>query len=144
MEITLELIREKFYSAVVCDVLDSLGFRHQSPRVDLKPLTVDRTLVGRCKTTLWTEMAHEDPEPYQKELQAIDSCQPDDVLIAAAQGSKRSGIWGELLSTAARNAGCVGAIVDGAVRDIRPMREMQFPVYALSTSGTTPGAARKG
>jgi len=35
-----------------------------------------------------------------------------------------------LLSTAARNAGCVGAIVDGAVRDQTRMRAMGFPVFA--------------
>ena len=46
----------------------------------------------------------------------------------------RSGIWGELLSTAARNSGCVGAIVDGAVRDIRQMREMGFAVFARGAS----------
>ncbi len=76
-------------------------------------------------------MAHEDPEPYKLELAAVDSCQPDDVLIAAAGGSMRSGIWGELLSTAARAGGCVGAIVDGAVRDLTKMKAMQFPVFAL-------------
>ncbi|HUE71460.1 MAG TPA: hypothetical protein VMP01_11305, partial [Pirellulaceae bacterium] len=31
-----------------------------------------------------------------------------------------------------RNSGCVGAIVDGAVRDLAKMRQMQFPVYARS------------
>ncbi|QDU81119.1 4-hydroxy-4-methyl-2-oxoglutarate aldolase [Polystyrenella longa] len=134
MEITLELIREKFYTAVLCDVLDSLGFRHQSPRIELRPLTVDRPLVGRCKTTLWMDMAHEDPNPYEQELKAVDSCQPDDVIIAAAQGSRRSGIWGELLSTAARNQGCVGALINGCVRDVRQMREMDFLVYAAGTS----------
>ncbi|MCA9039915.1 MAG: RraA family protein [Planctomycetaceae bacterium] len=134
MEITLELIREKFYTAVLCDVLDELGFRHQSPRLDLRPLTVERPLVGRCKTTLWMEMAHQDPSPYEQELLAVDSCQPDDVIIAAAQGSRRSGIWGELLSTAARNQGCVGALIDGCVRDVRQMRAMDFPVYAIGTS----------
>ncbi len=65
-------------------------------------------------------------------MRAVDGCRPDDVLIAAAGGSQRSGIWGELLSTAAVNAGCVGVIVDGAVRDVRQMREMGFPVFAGS------------
>jgi regulator of RNase E activity RraA len=41
-----------------------------------------------------------------------------------------SGVWGELLSTAAKSSGCVGAIVDGAVRDIAKMRRMEFPVFA--------------
>jgi len=45
----------------------------------------------------------------------------------------RSGIWGELLSTAARNSGCVGAIVDGAVRDVAKMTAMAFPVFARGT-----------
>jgi regulator of RNase E activity RraA len=44
----------------------------------------------------------------------------------------RSGIWGELLSTAAKNRGCVGAIVDGAVRDISKMTAMGFPVFATA------------
>jgi regulator of RNase E activity RraA len=130
MPITLDAMRRTFTSAVVSDALDAEGFIHQSPRVALPPMTVNRVLVGRCKTTLWANMAHADPKPYELELRAVDSCQPDDVLIAAAGGSQRSGVWGELLSTAARNTGCVGVIVDGMVRDVRQMREMGFVVYA--------------
>src|SRR5438067_2204633 len=125
--ITLAMMRECFTAAVVCDALDAEGYPHQSPRVPLRPLTGENVLIGRCKTTLWADMAHVDPRPYELELRAVDECQPDDVLIAAAAGSMRSGIWGELLSTAARNSGCVGAIVDGAVRDVAAMRRMGFP-----------------
>src|SRR6185503_2154220 len=123
MNITLEMMRQSFYSAVVCDALDAEGFTHQSPRLALKPMTANRVLVGRAKTTLWADMAHVDPKPYELELAAVDGCKADDVLIAAAGGSRRSGIWGELLSTAARNAGCVGAIVDGCVRDVQRMTD---------------------
>jgi len=133
-DITLEMIREKLYAAVVSDALDSLGLTAQSPRVQLTPITVETILVGRCKTTLWGDMAHTDPNPYEKELIAVDGCQPDDVFIAAVHGSIRSAVWGELLTTASRNAGCIGAIVDGAVRDVRRMKEMDFPVYARGTS----------
>ncbi len=126
-------MRAHFTAAVVCDALDAEGYPNQSPRVLLKPLTVPGVLVGRCKTTLWADMAHPDPNPYELELRAVDECQSDDVLICAASGSTRSGIWGELLSTAARNAGCVGVVVDGAVRDVARMRQMSFPVFARST-----------
>lgn len=51
-------------------------------------------------------------------------------MIASAGGSMRSGIWGELLSTAARNSGCVGVVVDGAVRDVAKMATMGFPCFA--------------
>lgn len=133
MAITLAMMRESFYSAVVCDALDAAGFPHQSPRLPIRPLTTDRVLVGRCKTTLWADMFHEDPKPYDLELKAVDACRPDDVLIGAAGGSLRSGIWGELLSTAAKNAGCGGAIIDGAVRDVAKIRELGFAIFARGT-----------
>ena len=131
--ITLAMMRESLYSAVVSDALDGLGYKRQSPRLPFQPFTTSSLLVGRCKTTLWVDMAHVDSHPYELELKAVDDCQPDDVLIAAAGGSIRSGIWGELLTTAALNRGCVGAIVDGAIRDVSKIRSLNFPVFARST-----------
>ena len=131
--ITMQEMRKHFYSAVVADALDQAGLRNQSPRVQLRPFTSAHVLIGRSKTTLWAEMAHADPRPYELELLAVDTCKPDDVLIAAAGGSMRSGLWGELLSTAARRSGCVGAIIDGAVRDVGKMMQMGFPIIARGT-----------
>ena len=131
--ITLTMMRDSLYSAVISDALDGLGYKHQSPRLPLRPFTSTKLLVGRCKTTLWVDMAHVDQRPYELELKAVDDCRPDDVLIAAAGGSVRSGIWGELLTTAAQNRGCVGAIVDGAIRDASKIRAMNFPVFARET-----------
>lgn len=131
IEITLAMAREVLSVPLLCDACDSIGLRHQSPRLSFQSLTTpQRFLLGWCKTTLWADMAHVDPKPYELELLAVDTCSPDDVLIAAAAGSNRSGIWGELLTTAARNKGCVGVVVDGGVRDVAKMREMQFPVFA--------------
>ena len=132
--ITLEMMRQSLYSAAVCDALDSLGRYNQSPRCQLITYAVRTPLIGRCKTTLWVNMYHELSNPYELELRAVDSCQPDDVFIAAAGGSTRAAVWGELLSNAARNRGCIGAIVDGLVRDTAKMHEMQFPVFARGTS----------
>ncbi|WP_437223676.1 RraA family protein [Planctomicrobium sp. SH661] len=120
----------QLYSAVVSDALDALGCRNQCVLPGLSPITVPRLLIGRCRTTLWGDLFHTDPEPYAKELIAVDSLTAGDVMIAAAHGSMRSGIWGELLTTAARNRGCVGVVVDGAVRDVAKMRSYDFPVYA--------------
>jgi 4-hydroxy-4-methyl-2-oxoglutarate aldolase len=129
-EITLAMMRRDLTVASICDALDAEGLTNQSPRVPLRPLTTTRVLVGRCRTTLWADMFHDDPRPYDLELRAVDACLPDDVMVAAAGGSMRSGIWGELLSTAARNAGCVGVIVDGCVRDVRQMAAMDFAAFA--------------
>jgi 4-hydroxy-4-methyl-2-oxoglutarate aldolase len=131
--ITLPMMRESLYSAVVADALDAVGYRNQSPRISISPMSVEGVLVGRCRTTACVNSLQKDPRPYELELKAVDSCEPNEVIIAAAGGSMLSGIWGELLSTAARNRGCVGAIVDGAVRDVKQMRAMQFAVFARGT-----------
>ncbi|MDC1369488.1 RraA family protein [Cyclobacteriaceae bacterium] len=131
---SLQDIEKKLFSAVIADALDGLGYRNQSPNISFRAYTGIYKMVGRCKTTLWADMYHDDLNPYELELKAVDSCEPGDILIAAAGGSTRSGIWGELLSTAARNRGCRGAIAHGGIRDIAQMREMEFPVFATDTS----------
>ena len=128
------MMRQSLYAAVVADALDGLGYCRQSPRVQLTPYTGTQVLIGRCKTTLWADMYHEDPNPYELELRAVDECSEDSVLICAAGGSMHAALWGELLSTASQNSGCVGAIVDGATRDVTKIREMNFPVFARGTS----------
>lgn len=138
MHVTLDMARKELSVPLLCDALDALGFHHQSPRLPFRHQTAPfgnpaPMLMGFCKTTLWVDMAHVDPKPYELELAAVDSAKPDDVIVCAAGGSFRSGIWGELLSTAARNAGCVGVLVDGAVRDVHKMRSMEFNVVALGT-----------
>ncbi|MCY2997551.1 MAG: RraA family protein [Planctomycetota bacterium] len=135
MLISLEQMRQELYCAVVCDALDQVGLHHQSPRISIPRQSGSGLLVGRCKTTLWADMFHNDPNPYELELKAVDDCQPDDVLIAAAGGSMRSGIWGELLTTAAKNRGCIGAIVDGAVRDVDKIQTAAFPLFFADSDG---------
>lgn len=125
---------KNLYSAVICDALDSMGYRHQAFTTQFHDYTGANRLTGRCKTTLWADMYHRDENPYELELQAVDSCKPGEVIICAAGGSVRSGIWGELLSTAAMNSGCAGVLVHGCVRDIEKMRAMNFPVFATGKS----------
>ncbi len=125
---------KNLYSAVICDALDSMGYRHQAFTTQFHNYTGAKRLTGRCKTTLWADMYHPDENPYELELQAVDSCKPGEVIICAAGGSFRSGIWGELLSTAAMNSGCAGVLVHGCVRDIEKMRSMNFPVFATGKS----------
>ena len=133
--LTIEQMCQSLSVPLLCDALDAEGLNRQSPRLAIRPITVrDRFVMGRAKTTLWADMAHHDPEPYKSELEAIDSCERGDVIICAANGSTRSGIWGELLSTAATVRGCVGVLVDGMVRDVTKMREMGFPVFARGKS----------
>ncbi len=123
-------VLETLYTAVVADVLDSLGHRNQTLSADIRAMTSAHTVCGRVFTAK-AEAVNEIPdEPYKLEMAAIDTMQAGDVLVVDGDHNRRCAFWGELLSTAAANSGCVGAIVDGCVRDIRQMREMSFPVFA--------------
>lgn len=125
---------DNLYSAVICDALDSVGFRRQALPSDFLDITGTGRIAGRCKTTLWQDLYHEDPSPYELELKAVDECREGEVLICAAGGSRRSGIWGELLTAASLNSGCAGVVVHGCVRDIEKMKALEFPVFATGRS----------
>ena len=64
------------------------------------------------------------------EIEALDSILDGEVVVVSTQESKRSGPWGELLSTAAKARGARGTIVDGLVRDVKKIQQLGFPVFA--------------
>lgn len=66
---------------------------------------------------------------------AIDMAAPGDIIVVDAQGETSNAITGELMILWMQRRGLAGLIVDGAVRDLGTIKEMDFPVYA---SGITP------
>ncbi len=76
------LVREKLYTPVFSDTLDSLGYRRQVMRHDLSPLHPDVILIGRTRTLLWMATYEPvKPNPYVNEIKAIDSLRPGDVTV---------------------------------------------------------------
>lgn len=124
------LMQDKLYTAVVADVLDSLGYRNQAFRHDVRPVYPGAIVVGRAYTVLNVDVFEVRPDPYKEEIAAVDALRPNDVMVVSTGPSVRTCFWGELLSTAAMARGARGAIVDGFVRDARQITEMRFPVFA--------------
>jgi len=125
-----DAMQRGLYTGVICDVLDSLGFRNQAMEPDVRPLQPDITLVGSARTVLSVDVYHEREDCYDKEIAYLDALLPGDVAVGCTNRSKRTGLWGELLSTAARARGARGAVMDGYVRDVRRIIGMGFPVFA--------------
>lgn len=86
-------------------------------------------LIGRAHTVLTADVYQRPVDPYQQEIAAVDALKPGDVMVAATNGSERTCLWGELLSTAARARGATGCLIDGHTRDVARILEMQFPVF---------------
>jgi regulator of RNase E activity RraA len=125
-----ETMQKQLYAAVICDSLDELGYRNQAMNERIRPLEVgSQILVGRAKTILAADVYHIVENPYEKEIEALDSVKPGEVVIAATNQSTRNGMWGELLSTSSKMRGARGAIVDGLIRDTNKIIELGFPVY---------------
>jgi len=123
-------IRDRLYVAVVCDVLDSLGYRKQAMHQRLRPLDADASvIVGRARTLRWMETDYIADDPYALEIEAVDSLKPDDVVIHSTDAGLVNAPWGELMSTVAKKRGAVGCICDGLIRDCKKIIDMNFPVF---------------
>ncbi|QSB15364.1 RraA family protein [Natronosporangium hydrolyticum] len=106
-----------------------LGVRHQSGtgRLAGRVLTVS----GRPDPRARSERV---PPPWD-EFRLFEAVRPGHVLLISTGGEQVAGVWGEILSTAAREQGAVGAVVDGLVRDVAALREMpRWEVFARGTS----------
>jgi 4-hydroxy-4-methyl-2-oxoglutarate aldolase len=64
---------------------------------------------------------------------AVSASQPGNVLVVDGRG-ELCGYWGEVLAVAAQSAGIAGLVIDGGVRDLAALREMQFPVFAVGAA----------
>jgi len=69
---------------------------------------------------------------------AVEQCQPGDMLVVGCTADNTDGMFGELLATSLHARGVVGLVIDAGCRDIKPLREMGFPVWsrAISAKGT--------
>lgn len=127
----LEAMQDRLFSAMLSDVLDGLGHTRQALPARIRPLDEGVRMAGRARTALYLEVfeAKEGENPYDLEIDLVDSLAPGEIPVFACGHSGRIAPWGELLSTAAQVRGSAGALMDGMVRDISAIREMRYPVF---------------
>ena len=92
----LEIHKQKLYSAVLSDTLDSLGYLNQVLSLGIRPLDESSVLCGWARVGIYLPIYHDDElvKVYEKELKLIDSLQPDEVPVLICHGLKHIAPWG--------------------------------------------------
>lgn len=66
------------------------------------------------------------------------------VLVVDAQGHTARAVWGNVLTVAAMERGVIGAVIDGAVRDIDEIAALDFTLFARATCPAGPHKGFRG
>ena len=122
---------DQLYSAVVCDVLDTLGARSQALPAHIRPLSPRTRIAGRVFSARAVSVTEDPAEPYKLEIAAVDSMRNGDVLVVDAGDDRQCGFWGELLTTACLYKGVRGVVMSACTRDMWKIKETTFPVFGI-------------
>lgn len=127
-----EALRVRFLSvdtSNVADVLDKLGHPDQGLAADFSPYPSTAARLAGWAYTIRGQMTPYKESGDPEKMRACQAVSPGEVTVWAGDGE---GIcyFGELIATGMKERGCVGALVDGGVRDVRWIGQLGFPVYA--------------
>ena len=123
------------------DAMDELTIVGVVPAALLHPTNSRARIVGRA-LTVQNVLAKTPPQEAVRngvsmlgEIEAHNLAEPGDVLVL--QGVDSISNMGSISASIGRRQGELGAIVDGAVRDIDHSREIGYPIWSRSVSPMT-------
>ncbi|MEK5484603.1 MULTISPECIES: RraA family protein [Lysinibacillus] len=107
---------------------------HTNLRSDIKPLADHFKIAGRAVTVRLPDGEN------GAVLEAIRAANEGDILVIDAKGNTNRAVAGDFVISLAKGIGVQGIVVDGVIRDIEAIRELNFPIFSL---GTTVAAGNK-
>ena len=143
-------IRSRLFTAVVGDILDTMGFLHQFLHPRLRPVRDDMVVLGRAMPVLEADhfgasVTGQNPmtaKPFGLMLRALDDLKAHEVYICTGS-SPRYALWGGLMSTRALHLKAAGAVLDGYCRDTSEILELNFPTFCMGSFAQDQGPRGK-
>jgi regulator of RNase E activity RraA len=125
-------IRDRFLTvdtSNVADVLDQMGLFDQGLAADFRPFPPTAGKLAGWAYTIRGQMTPYEGTGDAAKMTACHGIGTDEISVWSGDGE---GIcyFGELIALGMKERGCVGALVDGGIRDVRWIGEHGFPVYA--------------
>lgn len=121
--------KDTLFSAVIGDILDTLGYINQFLPQRIHPLREDMICVGRAMTVQEADCTGPLAKPFGKMLEALDCLKENEIYICAGS-SLDYAQWGGLMSNRARQLKAAGAILNGFSRDTAEILQLGFPVFS--------------
>ncbi|STX39984.1 isocitrate/isopropylmalate family dehydrogenase [Legionella feeleii] len=115
-----------FNSAEIADALDACGV--EGAITNLKPLSPGVKLIGPAYTIKYLPYEQQ-PDAFKGAANYIDAVPAQSVIVIDNQGRNDCTTWGEILTQVALKKSINGTIVNGAVRDVKFIREASYPVF---------------
>ncbi|CFR25987.1 RraA family protein [Yersinia kristensenii] len=149
-EVLFSQTREKLFVALVGDILDTMGLKHQFLHQQLKPVETGMVILGRAMPVLEADYFHESYEgnnplsskPFGLMFHALDDLKKNEVYICSG-GSHRYAQFGGLMATRAIACGAAGAVVHGFHRDTNEILNLNFPVASFGSYAQDQGPRGK-
>ncbi len=118
---------EAFSRVSTCNISDA--FHKQGVMFGILPQSLKhrQRMVGRALTV---QTSNGD---WAKPVEAIDRAKDGDVLVIDVGGAPVA-VWGELATHSAINKGVRGLVIDGAIRDIDDIRDLEFPAFSRTVA----------
>jgi 4-hydroxy-4-methyl-2-oxoglutarate aldolase len=128
-----EEIRQRYLavdSSNVADTLDELGFPDQGLAPEFAPYPPTAGRLAGWAFTMRGEMTPYSMDAGDKvKMEVCAQLTPGTVSVWSGRG-KGVCFFGELIAIGMQERGCVGALVDGGIRDVDWIGKLGFPVYA--------------
>ena len=135
-------LKKSLYSGVLCDVLDGMGYRNQSIGQRLMPLNDETVIFGPAFTSIATVVYSMPEHPLTAQCKVVDQLGEGEIYVLVTRGEYNCAVFGELFATAVKQRKGAGVLLDGYVRDLKAIKEMNFPLfYAGRDPRTSKGRA---
>lgn len=122
-------------TGTVSDALDDCGIAGAVPASVLRPTDPSARIVGPALTVLNRKSAQRRKVSGLADIEAHNLAQPGDVLVV--QGVAGISSMGGVMASVGKRQGEIGAVVDGAVRDIDHSRSIGYPIWSAGVSPIT-------